>query len=161
MTDRFTNPRPGDFAIFKSKSVFQVSLLPAKGEQVNRGDKQYVRTVPGVFFLACAPAISKMKYDWEKKISLAVKINEVGKVLMGLKGKGEVKLYHDPDKDTDREGTRPKALTFQVSGGRLFVNASAKVNGEWQKVDGVPIEPDEALILSTLLSNAAGRLISW
>jgi len=156
------NQAPADYIIYKGKAAIQFTLKPGKPSPRKTERGEYVGTEKGCIFIAGANAKGPRDYDWENKVTIGLNEHEVGKILHALKGK-EQKFYHDTNKGSDKEGDMIKNLSISPSSDnkKLFVNLSQSVKGVDTKINGVPIEPEEAKTLKALLSAAIPRILGW
>lgn len=153
---------PADHIIYKGKAALQFSLKPGKPVPIKTKKGEYTGTDKGCLFIVGANAKGPRDYDWDHKVTIGLNEHEVAKLMLGLKGTTQ-KFYHDTNKGKDGEGEVVKSLQIQKSkdGGKLFVNLSATIRGEQRKIEGVPIEPEEAAGLYALLSAALPRILGW
>lgn len=126
----------------------------------------------GVLFLEMAPPIGNNVYDWENgKIILALGMPDVPKLLHFFKSpnqyKGEdgtlkVSIYHDKNAGTKDKGKHIKQLTISKPEDRsnFFFNLSEKNNGVERKAS-LPVAPEEAMALMTLLESSIPSMLSW
>lgn len=148
--------RPLTYKIYKGmggkQGCFQFSL--SKAYTGKRKDE-------GAVFIEAAPTIGPNKYDWDNKIIFALSATDIGVVLTGFR-QGKFDIYHDPDAQTDRRGTRGKKLALQSGeqAGTFFLSLSEKA-GENNKRVNISIQPHEARILLTLLEDALPKVLGW
>jgi len=156
------NQAPADYIIYKGKAAIQFTLKPGKPSSRRTERGEYVGTEKGCIFIAGANARGLRDYDWDHKVTIGLNEHEVGKILHALKGK-EQKFYHDTNKGTDREGEMVKNLSISPSNDqkKLFINLSQTIKGVETKINGVPIEPEEAETLHALLCAAIPRILGW
>ena len=101
----------------------------------NRKLREGWRQREGCVFLEITSTKEKDVYDWENKITMALSVNDLGKVLMGLMTGNEVKIMHDPGAKTDTAGTVQKYLGITSPNGTkegCFFSAS-QINGDIQQ----------------------------
>lgn len=153
---------PADHIIYKGKAALQFSLKPGKPVPIKTQKGEYTGTNKGCLFIVGANSRGPRDYDWENKVTIGLNEHEVAKFMRGLKGVTQ-KFYHDTNKGKANEGETVKSLQIQKasSGNKLFVNLSATIKGKQQKIEGVPIEPEEAEGLHTLLSAAIPKILGW
>jgi dihydroorotase-like cyclic amidohydrolase len=153
---------PADYIIYKGKAALQFSLKPGKPTQIKTKKGEYIGTNKGVLFVKGANAVSTRDYDWNGGITIGLNEHEIGKLMMGLKGTTQ-KFFHDSNKGKTNEGEVVKTLqiTKAKDGSKLFVNFSATINGEKVKIEGIPIEAEEAATLHSLLSVAIPKILGW
>lgn len=156
---------PADHIIYKGKAALQFSLKPGKAVPIksNRPDRpEYFGTEKGCLFIVAANNISPRKYDWENKVTIGLSEHEVSKFMRGLKGVKQT-FYHDTNKGKSNEGEMVKTLSIAPSnsGDKLFVNLQMTVKGREHKINGVPLESEEAAGIYILLSAALPRILGW
>lgn len=153
---------PADHIIYKGKAALQFSLKPGKAVPISTKKGEYIGTDKGCLFVVGANSRGPRDYDWGNKVTIGLNEHEVAKFMLGLKGVTQ-KFYHDTNKGKAGEGEVVKSLQIQKSkdGNKLFVNLSMKNKGEQRKIEGVPIEPEEAAGLHALLSLAIPRILGW
>jgi hypothetical protein len=148
--------RPLTYKIYKGmggkQGCFQFSLAPAYTSK---------KKDEGAVFIEAAPAIGKNKYDWDNKIIFALSASDIGTFLTGFK-QGKFEIYHDPDAQTERRGSRAKKLSL-ASGeqaGTYFLGLS-ETQGDTRKEARISLQPQEARILNNLLESALPRVLGW
>jgi hypothetical protein len=148
--------RPLTYKIYKGmggkQGCFQFSLSPAYAGK---------RKDEGAVFIEAAPTIGPNKYDWDNKIIFALSATDIGAVLTGFR-QGKFDIYHDPDAQTDRRGTRGKRLSLQSGemAGTFFLRLSEKA-GEETKQTNISLQPHEARIILNLLEEALPKVLGW
>lgn len=144
------------YAIYKGISgkqgAIQFSLLPAYKSK---------KKDEGAVFIEAAPTIGPNEYDWQNKIIFALSTNDIGKVLVTLKGGEGCSIYHDPDTGTERKNTRAKRLTIEPGNTGTFKVALSQQLGEEKRYASLYIDAGEAQILTALLTRAIGRILGW
>jgi len=122
----------------------------------------------GALFLEITSAKDKNQYDWNKKVTVALSITDVSKLLYGLrtaKEGSEVKLMHDPGAKTEVAGKIQKHVTLSSPQGpaKGFMLNVAQFSGQQgdKLIHTVPLSPEEALTLSTLFAAAIPKLLAW
>lgn len=117
----------------------------------------------GAVFMEIASTKDKNVYDWENKVVMALSINDMGKVLLGLVAGSEVKLMHDPNAKSDGAGQVKKHLSVTSPQGTAagVIFQAAEIKGETKKSHMVPLSGDEVLVLRQLLQTAIGRSLGW
>jgi hypothetical protein len=118
----------------------------------------------GAVFLEVAPPLGSNKYDWDKKITMALSVTDMGKIVHHLTSGKDCALTHDPGAKTDKQGEVKKYLNMSSPEGimdrgtmlRLSMdNAGEKVNYT------VPLSPDECMVVRQLMLTAIGRALQW
>ncbi len=155
-TERDRAQRPLTYKIYKGmggkQGCFQFSL--AKAYTGKRKDE-------GAVFIEAASTIGRNEYDWNNKIIFALSATDIGAVLTGFR-QGKFDIYHDPDAQTDRKGTRGKRLSLQSGeqAGTFFLALSEKAGEENKRVN-ISLQPQEARILLNLLEAALPMVLGW
>lgn len=147
--------RPLTYKIYKGMGgefgCFQFNLTPAYTSR---------KKDEGAVFIEAAPAIGKNQYDWDNKIIFALGANDIGTFLTGLK-QGKFELFHDPDAQTERRGSRAKKLTLSSGNNGTFFLSLQEKQGDARKQTNIPLQPHEARILNNLLEFALPRVLGW
>ena len=120
----------------------------------------------GAVFIDASSTISENTYDWTKKITFALSTVDIGKILYGMRTATEgteVKLMHDPGAKTESMGKVKKYVNFSSPQGptKGFMISVSEQSGDQVRKHLVPINPEEATILMTLLQAAIPRILSW
>lgn len=102
----------------------------------------------------------KNVYDWENKVIMALSVNDMGKVLLGLNKLGDTEIMHDPNAKTQSAGQVKKWLNIKTSEQGALFRVSMSAGGE-QRSHTVPLSPDEVVILRALLQRAVARALNW
>lgn len=108
----------------------------------------------------------KNVYDWANKITFALGLVDISKVLLFLRTAevgGEMSLVHDPGAGTDNKGQTIKSLKLTSPKGLregVLLNVSKK-SGEDITSHTVPLSADEVLTLATLFQAALPRILAW
>lgn len=120
----------------------------------------------GAVFVDITSAKGKNEYDWDNKITFALSVNDIGKILFGLRTahKGsEIALMHDPGAKSESAGKVRKHIKFSSPQGPSagFLLSVTQVTGKEKRSHTVPLSPDEVLIVGTLLQTAVSRALAW
>lgn len=123
----------------------------------------------GAVFLEVTSTTSgkKNEYDWTKKITVALSITDISKLLYGIRTAtegSEVKLMHDPGAASESKGKVQKHVSLNSPQGpsKGFMLNVAQFSGQADKiVHTVPLSPEEALVVSTLFAAAIPQLLAW
>lgn len=121
------------------------------------------KTRDGAIFMEITSTKDKNVYDWENKITIALSVNDLGKVLFALKTGEETKIMHDPNAKSDRAGQVQKFLNISSPNGTsqgCMIRASMTSNGQ-TKSHQVPLTGDELLVLGVLVQAAISRALGW
>jgi hypothetical protein len=124
----------------------------------------------GVIFLDMVPTIGLNKYDWEnQKMTMALSVTDIGKIILYLRmpnnsifSENKLKIFHDRGAGTHTVGQDVKTLTIDKprDAHSFFFNMYHK-NGDDATTASVPVTPDEALVIGTLLGAAIPRILAW
>ena len=125
----------------------------------------------GILFLEMAPPIGPNVYDWEnQKIIMALSIVDIPKIILYLRSPnhplfqetGKLKLIHDTGAGTAQKGQDVKTLEVVKSDTttNFIFNMYQKKNDTTISAS-VPVSPDEAIVLGTLLQTAIPIILSW
>jgi len=126
----------------------------------------------GVLFLEMAPPVSANVYDWENsKMIMALSIVDIPKIILYLRSPQhpaferngyKLKLMHDKGAGTARKGEDVKTLEIVKSDRttNFMFNLYQKSGGNNISAS-VPIAPDEAIVIGTLLQAAIPVILSW
>jgi len=162
---------PIQYALFKGvKGNFgALRLTLKKAYQDERRDRD-----DGVIFLEMAPAIGPNNYDWENgKIIMALSVSDIPKIILylraynhdifqGEKADGKLKLYHDRGAGTSTRGQHTTSLTVHKPKGKDSFFFSMSENKEGQRKEAsIPVSPDEAIAIGTLLQTAIPLILAW
>lgn len=148
------NTKPSQFQIFKGSSAMRMQLdKPTRSDQVFK---------VGCIYLQAAPANPGPKgqmngYDWEnKKISVKIGVNDISKLLDGLRRGAEVSLFHKFNDDS-------KSIVFSPNEqrGGFWLNLEHKTaNGNTSKVS-VPLATEEVTAFLTMLQFSLPLIHNW
>jgi len=133
------------------------------GEYGRPRPKEGWKLKEGAIFLDITSAKSPNEYDWSNKITIALSINDMGKILFTLVTGKECKLIHDPGAKTETAGAVKKFLNISSPKGTtegVIINASVQAGGE-KRSHSVPLSGEEVLVLRTLLQQAISRSLGW
>lgn len=126
----------------------------------------------GVVFLNMAPTVGKNQYGWDKKISIALGLPDIGKLLLYLQNprhqmfteRGTLSIVHDRGMNQGKKlGQDVKYLMVSKPEDRTnyFFNIEEKNNGQSVAKFSVPVGPDEALVMIELLKVSIPAILSW
>ena len=163
------NKFPLQYALYKGvRGKFgALRLNLKKAYQDDRRDKD-----DGCVFLEMAPAIGPNVYDWENsKVTIALSVVDIPKIIMYLrapgsqlfqKSDGKLKIYHDRGAGTSTKGQDVTSLNIDKPADRdnFFFSVFQNRAGV-QKQASVPVSPDEALAIGTLLNAAIPLVLAW
>lgn len=119
----------------------------------------------GAVFLTIASATGKNEYNWKEKITVALSITDLSKLLLVLEGKApEVKLMHDPGAKSDAQGQVHKYCTFRspegIKTGVLIEVAESMKGGDTVR-HMVPLNQDETLLLAVCFRAVIPKCLGW
>jgi len=130
------------------------------------------RKKEGVIFLEMAPTISPNVYDWaNQKIIIALSIADIPKIILYLRNPNhesfdrtdnKLSIMHDKGAGTVDKGKH--RTTLEVSKPQNMRNFMFKLyqkDGEKQVSAWVPVSPEEAIVIGTLLQSAIPTILSW
>jgi hypothetical protein len=120
----------------------------------------------GAVFLEVTSAKDKNVYDWSKKVTIALSVTDLSKLLYGIRTASEgseVKLLHDPGAKTETMGKVQKHLTLSSPKGPSagFMLSVAQIGGQDKLQHTVPLSAEEALTIATLFQAAIARTLAW
>lgn len=162
---------PLQYALYKGvRGKFgALRLNLKKAYQDDRRDRD-----DGCVFIEMAPAVGPNNYDWENsKVTMALSIVDIPKILLYLrapkhpafqteKAGGKLKIYHDRGAGTSTRGQDTTNLTVEkpVDKDSFFFSVYQNKNGS-AKSAMVPVSPDEAIAVGTLLQTAIPLILAW
>jgi hypothetical protein len=117
----------------------------------------------GVIFMDIASTKDKNVYDWDNKITMALSLIDIGKVLFTLATGKESSIMHDPGAKSESQGAVKKYLSVSSPNGTsegVFFRCSQQAAGQTKKHE-VPISGDEVMVLRQLLQSAVSRSLGW
>lgn len=117
----------------------------------------------GCVFFEITSATAPNVYDWDKKIIMALSPNDMAQLLFGLRTGNDVKLMHDPNAKSNRQGVVSKGLSFTSPKGTMeggLLTATHSENNDTRK-HTVPMNGSEVLALATLLTAALSAALGW
>lgn len=177
------NTRPLQYAIYKGMTgkfgAVQFNFQPAHyyrdKEKDFTGDKaldsenrvldsQGWKQREGAVFVEVAPAVGSNKYDWEQKITFALSVTDMGKIIHFLTTGKDCSIMHDPGAKTEKQGTVKKFLNLTSPKGILEAGCMlqlSQTSGNEKISHTVPLTPDECLVVRQLLATAVGSALLW
>lgn len=180
-----SNTRPLQYSIYKGKAgkwgSVQFNLSPPHHHCSNprckvknfdspeqKCDCSDVKMIQreGTIFLEITSAKAPDVYDWDNKITMALSINDMGKILVALRTGSALELLHDPGAGSESKGKIRKYLNISSPKGienGCILNASEtnSMTEQAPKKHMVPMTLDEVTVLATLLQAAIGRCLAW
>lgn len=119
----------------------------------------------GALFMEITSTKGKNEYDWDKKIVMALSIQDMSEILMVLEGlQEECKIMHDPGAKTASQGKVNKYLVFSSPKGfrkGCLVSASQTAAGGDTNKHMVPLSGSEARRLAILIRYAIPVALAW
>lgn len=121
----------------------------------------------GALFLEITNTKDKNVYDWENKITMALSIHDMGKVLVIIEGGrpgDEMTIMHDPGAKSPTAGKIQKYLKISTPKG---IKEGAMVTVTQKNADGdtvshtVPLSGDEAKVFSVCLRSVIPNALGW
>ncbi len=138
------------YGIYRTKTAVRVSFIPIRKKK----DTGYPAI--GGYMFHFANAIDDTSYDWQNGPKFFLSANEAGDLIHAFNVGGDIKLYHDPYKGSENEGTRGKNFSIVTSGDKRYLNYS---DGE-TKI-GVSLSINDEVILSLLISSTLSMCYGW
>ena len=119
----------------------------------------------GAVFVDITSARGKNEYDWDNKITFALSVNDLGKLIYGLRTNNEdyLSLIHDPGAKSASAGKVRKHINFTSPNGPAegYILSVTMVVGKDKRTHTVPLKPDEVLIIGTLFQTAVSKALAW
>ena len=128
----------------------------------SQSDKDEWKPRDGNIFLDITSTKAANVYNWEEKITVALNVADIGKVLLGLQSQGSTKIIHDPMAGSPQKGQITKTVEIYVQDRAkgCMLRCSQK-EGENIRQHTVPMSADEVIILRTLLTRAVSQCLNW
>lgn len=119
----------------------------------------------GAIFLDITSAVGKNQYDWEQKVTMALSVNDIGKLLTVLEGfAGKVTIMHDPHAKSSTAGKIQKYLELAspkgLKEGCMVHVREIHTDGN-NKKHSVPLSADEVCLLRTALRGFIPVALGW
>lgn len=128
----------------------------------------------GCVFLEACPAIGENNYDWQnQKISISLNLTDIGQILNFFSNpnsevyktdrRGNPKPYPALDIFHDNNHIDQKTLKISkdpTKNNFMFFITKRQNNQELAKAS-IPVSPEEAIIIGTLLRSAITEILSW
>lgn len=144
------NSKPSQFQVFKGKSAMRVQL-----DKPNRQQQEFK---VGCLFLQVASAQTGQGqgYDWENgKISVKIGVNDISKIIYGLRSGNNVDLFHEFGGDT-----KTIKLNKNEQRGGYFLSVQQGGSSGERKVN-VPLSSDEITAFVIMLEAALPLIHNW
>jgi hypothetical protein len=175
--------RPLQYAVYKGMSgkfgAVQLNFQPAHFYREKEKDfdghralddngrlleAQGWRQREGAIFVEAAPATGQNKYTWEDKITLALSVTDMGKIVHFFSTGKDLSIMHDPGAKTEKQGAVKKYLNLSSPKGLLEGGAMLQLSqtaGEERLSHTVPLSPDECIVMRQLLLTAISTALLW
>lgn len=164
---------PIPYEIFKgikgNSGVLSLELREAYTNDPSKSNKP-----SGIVFLHMTPTVGPNQYDWENKVSFALSLVDIGKILLFMRNParanirdvegGHLNLIHDWGMRSGRDkGSNITRLSIGKSdrNDNFLFNIERKQDRETTAKFMVPVTPDEGIIVMTLLQAAIPAILSW
>lgn len=118
----------------------------------------------GAVFVEVATTVGPNKYDWEHKITFALSVTDMGKIVHFLTTGKDLSIMHDPGAKTDKQGSVKKFLNLSSPKGLLEGGAMLQLSQtaeDTKTSHTVPMSPDECIVLKQLLARAISAALNW
>jgi Whirly transcription factor len=118
----------------------------------------------GAVFVEVAPPSGANKYDWEKKITFALSVTDMGKIIHFLTTGKDLAIMHDPGAKTEAQGAVKKYLNLTSPKGLLDGGCMLQLSqssSEDKLSHTVPLSPDESIVIKQLLLTAVASALQW
>jgi threonine synthase len=95
------------------------------------------------------------RMDWDNKINMKIGVSDIGKILAGLKGRKEIKIYHENSRGNSAlniaEGQQPGTYGFKFS----------KKEGEDLKSAMIYLNAEDMNVFLILLESGLPQMLGW
>lgn len=141
-------------------------FIPDSWRETNPGlSKDDLTSREGCLFMEITSTTGKNEYDWENKITVALSVNDLSKLLVVLEGLApEVKLMHDPGAKSASAGKVQKYVNLSspqgIKEGCMLQVSEKKADGEMKK-HTVPLTADEVCLLRTAVRGFIPVALAW
>lgn len=127
-----------------------------------------IETQEGVIFVDASSAIGPNQYDWKNKVSFALGVVDLGKILLffntAATPESKLSLVHDPGAQTESQGKVQKYFDLSspkgIDAGCILTLSQKNAGGETKR-HTIPISPDEVQVLASLFRVAIPRIQGW
>jgi len=155
--------RPATYAVYKGKGAMQFNLKPAQlPREVAEGKIPVMEE--GKIFIEAANATGARQYDWSKKATIALNVNDIGKLLQGFKD-GEANLLHAKFAGTERAKEHYSSLKLALGqdGKSYLWSFTIKNQSEPEKNTHVSLFTDlaETRVINNLFEASISKLLGW
>lgn len=121
------------------------------------------KKVVGAVFVTAAKATGPNKYDWDNATVFALSPDDIGHILYQIRTNGKVSIFHDPDAQTPKRGTRDKKLDIARSDKdkhKYFLSLSEKKHNNYERLS-LLISGSELMCVTILLEQALPQILAW
>ena len=167
---QFNPQRPHYYCEDCKAKIFEPTRLPVtgcpNGNCKHNGNKdKRMKTREGCVFVEVANTKAPNVYDWDKKTTIALSINDMAEFLMVLEGqKKEASITHDPGAKGPTAGQVNKRMSLAspkgITEGGVLVNISFK-KGKDERKYMVPLNPAETKRLAVCMRTAISSALNW
>ncbi len=166
---QFNLQRPHYYCPICKKKDFE-SVLPktCTGYEDAQHKPTEMQSREGCIFLEIASATGPNEYDWskEKKITMALSITDMSKLLFTCETGTDCKIFHDPGAKSALQGKVAKTLNASCTSGDiqngLMLSVSMKEQGKQESIKHtVPLDGSETKMLSVFLRGALLSSLDW
>jgi len=159
---QFNLQRPHYYCTSCKKKDWDSFLSPKTCKACNTDDSMKSRE--GALFMEITSTTGPNVYDWEKKITMALSLSDLGKVLLTLEGlTEETKIMHDPGAKSSAAGQVQKSLSVTSPKGikvGCMVSAAITQGGNTTR-HTVPLSADEVRTLSVCIRHLIPAGLGW
>jgi hypothetical protein len=100
-------------------------------------------------------------YDWDNKITMALSLSDLSKIILALQKNDKCQIFHDPNMNTSLQSKIMK--TFALNPGKnggFFVQVSQK-DSSGQKIHKIPLLADEVLTIRIIFTSLLSKMLAW
>lgn len=140
-----------NYGIYKNRAGLRLKLAPAKPNANGWPE-------PGGYFLTVAESVNgaNSKYDWDNDICIFISAEEAMNFVQMLTVDHTIKIYHDPDKGKQNEGTRSKSIYVGVDDKKIFLNIQ-----QGQRKIGIILSASEIETIAVLIRGSLCKAMGW
>lgn len=155
------NFQPPHYYKDRDKDFTGTQALDSKGRVMeDQGWKQR----EGAIFVEAAPTVGANKYDWDQKITFALSVTDMGKIVHFLVSAKDLNIMHDPGAKSESAGAVKKYLNMSspkglMDGGAMLSLSQQK--GSEKITHTIPLSPDECIVIRQLLMAAIPSALAW
>jgi len=152
---------PSSFNVYKGKGAVSFKPIGPTFTTYKQGPNKVVSR-EGTLLCEFAPAgLNPKEYDWTKKVSFALNLNECGEVLR-LKEGSTIEFNHDPAMGSNDAGKMMKKMKWASTpdGKGMFLSISVSDKSMTPFVLSVPISWGEVEVLKVLVAYCLPRFLA-